>query len=55
MQRLGNFLKAAQFRQSLADFQIDNGDLAQAVASYRLYAAITPSACRCSTRHCGLS
>ena len=53
--RLGNFLKAAQFRQSLADFQIDNGDLAQAVASYRLYAAITPSACRCSTRHCGLS
>ena len=42
--RLGNFLKAAQFRQSLADFQIDNGDLAQAVASYRLYAAESDSA-----------
>lgn len=42
--RLGNYLKAAQFRQSLADFQIDNGDLAQAVASYRLYAAESDSA-----------
>ena len=42
--RLGNYLKAAQFRQALADFQTDNGDLAQAVASYRLYAAESDSA-----------
>ena len=42
--RMGNYVKASQFRQSLADYQIDNGDLAQAVASYRLYAAESDSA-----------
>ncbi len=42
--RLGNYLKAAQFRQALADFQTDNGDLTEAVASYRLYAAESDSA-----------
>lgn len=42
--RIGNYLKAARFRQALADFQTDNGDLAQAVESYRLYAAESDSA-----------
>ena len=43
-QRLGNYLKVAQFRQSLADFQRDNGDLELAVENYRLYAAESDSA-----------
>lgn len=42
--QLGNYLKVAQFRQSLADFQSDNGDLRQAVENYRLYAAENDSA-----------
>lgn len=42
--RIGNYLKVAQFRKSLADYQVDNGDLDQAVASYRLYASESDSA-----------
>ena len=42
--QIGNYLKVARFRQSLADFQSDNGDLRQAVESYRLYAAENDSA-----------
>lgn len=42
--RNGNYLKAAQYRLSLADFQKDNGDLAEAVQTYKAYAVETDSA-----------
>ena len=42
--RIPNYLKAARFRQALADFQADNGDLALAVDNYRKYAAESDSA-----------
>lgn len=42
--RIGNWVKVAQFRLALADYQRDNGDLALAVDSYRAYAAENDSA-----------
>ena len=39
-----NWVKVAQFRLALADYQRDNGDLAMAVDSYRAYAAESDSA-----------
>lgn len=42
--RIKNYLKVAQFRQALADFQFDNGDLADAVVNYKLYATENDSA-----------
>ena len=42
--RLGNWVKVAQFRLALADYQRDNGDLTLAVDSYRAYAAENDSA-----------
>ena len=42
--RNGNWVKVAQFRLALADYQRENGDLALAVDSYRAYAAESDSA-----------
>lgn len=42
--RAGNWVKVAQFRLALADYQRDNGDLALAVDNYRAYAAESDSA-----------
>ena len=42
--RNGNWVKVAQFRLALADYQRDNGDLAMAVDNYRAYAAESDSA-----------
>ena len=42
--RIGNWVKVAQFRLALADYQRDNGDLSLAVDSYRSYAAENDSA-----------
>ena len=42
--RVGNWVKVAQFRLALADYQRDNGDLALAVDNYRAYAAENDSA-----------
>ena len=42
--RIGNWVKVAQFRLALADYQRDNSDLALAVDNYRAYAAENDSA-----------
>ena len=42
--RIGNWVKVAQFRLALADYQRDNGDLSLAVDNYRAYAAENDSA-----------
>ena len=41
---MGNYTKAARFRLTKATYQGDNGDFADAVESYRLYAAESDSA-----------
>ncbi len=42
--KLGNYLKVAQFRLALADFQKENGDLNLAVESYKAYSVASDSA-----------